>query len=250
MTTTLIGYFEDHSEARQTEQDLLRAGFGTGDVSIVSNAQGTTGQHASHEQGMWERMKAAFGFASQEDRTIYEEAARHGALLSVRVQDSEVDRASSIIERHHPVDLDQRIEEWRGAEGASGANLGETGPAAIPVVEEDVKIGKRDVQRGGIRVHTYVSERPIEETLNLREEHATVERRPADRPVAPGEEAFQERTIEVREMGEEAMVSKEARVVEEISVGTEAVERRETIHETERRTEVDVERDDDARSKR
>ena len=52
---------------------------------------------------------------------------------------------------------------------------------------------------------------------------------------------FQERTIEVEERGEEAVVSKEARVVEEVVVRKEAEQRTETISDTVRKTEVDVE---------
>jgi uncharacterized protein (TIGR02271 family) len=268
MTTTLVGYFDDYDEARQTEQDLINAGFRTDDVSIVFNSGGASEREGQPREGMWQRMKAAFGFASDEDRVTYEEAARHGgALLSVRVPDNELEDAATIIERHHPVDLDQRMEEWRGTGMSAGATTGSAGIAAssgesmgtdersggagtIPIAEEQVQIGKRAILRGGVRVHTYVSETPVEESVMLREEHAVVGRRPADRPIEAGEAPFQERTIEVQEMGEEPVVAKQARVVEEVEVGKEATERRETVHETVRRTEVDVERDDDLKSRR
>jgi uncharacterized protein (TIGR02271 family) len=113
----------------------------------------------------------------------------------------------------------------------------------VPVVEEDVKIGKRPVERGAVRVYRHVTERPIEEHLRLREERIRVERRPVDRPIStvPGE-AFKEETIEVREMAEEPVVEKRARVVEDVAIGKDVEARDTTVRDTVRRTDVDVQR--------
>jgi len=95
-----------------------------------------------------------------------------------------------------------------------------------------------------VRVVSKVTERPVEEQINLREERVNVERRPVDRPLTQGDlnNAFQERTIEARETAEEAVVSKNARVVEEVVVNKEAGERTETIRDSVRRTDVDVQK--------
>ena len=112
----------------------------------------------------------------------------------------------------------------------------------IKVVEERLRVGKREVAGGAVRVRSYVVERPVEEQVRLHEERVSVERRPVDRPVTGAEAtAFQERTIEARATSEEAVVGKEARVVEEIGIRKEATERTETIHDTVRSTKVDVE---------
>ncbi|MDP8929197.1 MAG: YsnF/AvaK domain-containing protein [Actinomycetota bacterium] len=58
-------------------------------------------------------------------------------------------------------------------------------------------------------------------------------------PVAASEDAFRERTIEVSETDEEAVVEKEARIVEEVVVSKDAVEHEETVRDTVRRTDVD-----------
>jgi uncharacterized protein (TIGR02271 family) len=115
------------------------------------------------------------------------------------------------------------------------------GKAAIPVVQENVSVGKRLVERGGVRVFSRVVETPVNETVALREEHVSVERRPVDQPVDPADAAvFKDRTIELRETAEEAVVQKSARVVEEVVVGKEVSQREQQIHDTVRRTEVDV----------
>ena len=82
----------------------------------------------------------------------------------------------------------------------------------IPVVEEELRVGKRDVHQGEVKVKSHVVETPFFEQVNLQQERVSVERRPVDRPLSGNERAFQDRTIEVEQRGEEAVVSKDARV--------------------------------------
>lgn len=113
---------------------------------------------------------------------------------------------------------------------------------SVPVVEEQLAVGKREVSRGRVRVRTYVTERPVEQDVTLREERVNVERRPVDRAAGTvPADAFRERTIEVAATGEEAVVSKEARVIEEVVVSKDQTSRTETVRDTVRKTEVEVE---------
>jgi hypothetical protein len=94
-----------------------------------------------------------------------------------------------------------------------------------------------------VRAYSHVTEHPVEEKVRLREEHAEVSRRKVDRPASEADlRAARDTSFEVRETSEEPVISKESRVVEEVSVGKEAKERTETVRDTERRTEVEVER--------
>ncbi len=116
-----------------------------------------------------------------------------------------------------------------------------TGKAAIPVVQEEVRVGKRQVERGGVRVFSRLVETPVNETVSLREEHVSVERRPVDQPLDPADvAALKDQTIELRETAEEAIVQKSARVVEEVVVGKEVSQRQQNIKDTVRHTEVEV----------
>ena len=128
------------------------------------------------------------------------------------------------------------------ATGSAGVTT-ETGTdETIKVVQEQLHVGKREVPRGAVRVRSYVVERPVEEQVRLHEERVQVERRPVDRPAGAADAgAFQDRTIEAHARAEEAVVGKEARVVEEIGVRKEATERVETVRDTVRHTEVEVE---------
>jgi uncharacterized protein (TIGR02271 family) len=131
--------------------------------------------------------------------------------------------------------------------GATGARTGMSDKEEhIPIVEEELHVGKREVNRGRVRVHSHVVERPVEEQVRLRHEHVDVERRPVDRPVTGSENLFQDRTIEVTERDEQAVVSKEARVVEEVVVRKDVTEEVQNVRDTVRRTEVEVDRDTDA----
>jgi uncharacterized protein (TIGR02271 family) len=130
-----------------------------------------------------------------------------------------------------------------GGAGMTGTEgrLTDRGEEVIPVAEERLRVGKRDVSHGRVRIRSYVVETPVEEQVTLREERVAVERRPVDRTLSDADQAFQERTIEAEERGEEAVVSKEARVTEEVVIRKEAEQRTETVSDTVRQTEVEVE---------
>ena len=46
------------------------------------------------------------------------------------------------------------------------------------MAEEELHVGKRDVNRGRVRIHSHVVEKPVEEQVTLRHETVDVERRP------------------------------------------------------------------------
>ncbi len=121
----------------------------------------------------------------------------------------------------------------------------------IPVIEEELQVGKETVQTGGARITGNIVERPVEESINLREEHVTVNRNQVDRPVSEADLAhLREREVELTENAEVPVVSKEARVVEEINISKEVSEREETIRDTVRSTQVDIEDVDSAKRDR
>jgi stress response protein YsnF len=120
-----------------------------------------------------------------------------------------------------------------------------TDTATLPVIEENLQVGKREVETGGARLTSRLVERPVEKSINLREEHVSIERTPVDRPVSSSDlNAFKEEEFELTEHAEVPVISKEARVVEEITLNKEVEEREETIRDTVRSTEVEAEKID------
>lgn len=115
----------------------------------------------------------------------------------------------------------------------------------IPLFEEELRIGKREVVRGGTRVHAFTAEVPVNQDVELREESVGIERRPANRRLSDEEVAggglLQERVVEFSAVRQEPVVSKQAYVHEELIVKKHVERRVEHISDTVRRTEVDME---------
>jgi uncharacterized protein (TIGR02271 family) len=258
---------------RIVDQSHTGSGAG-GSGESYSSGGGTGSAGAGDGQGFWSSLKSAF--LPEEDSHAYEEGMRRGGyLLCAEVDEDEADRAISLLDETNSVDMDGRQDEWRSqgwagftggtSSSAAGGMLGsgtrggtdmstrETGRTVeeerIPLVEEQLRVGKREVARGGARVRSYIQETPVHEQVNLREEHVSVERRAVDQTLERGaldrdSDMLRDRTIEMTETAEEAVVDKEARVREEVVVRKTAEEHVETIDDTVRRTEVDVESGD------
>jgi uncharacterized protein (TIGR02271 family) len=134
-----------------------------------------------------------------------------------------------------------RIERER-MERERHTSMDREGEKHLPIVEEEMRVGKREVRQGGVRVHTRMEEHPVEEDVTLRRERVEVERRPADRPASQADlDAFKEGSFDVTETSEEAVVDKQARVTGEVVVRKDVDEHTETVRDTVRRTDVDTE---------
>lgn len=244
---TIVGLFEDRMQAQRARLALEAASIPATDIVLNDEDPQDT---AASRQGLWESLKETFGFG--DDRSYYEEGLRRGhALLSVRVDDARVGQVEDMLSEHGALNIDERAQQWRDSgwkgpaprtEGAAtGASVGET--ETMPVVEEELRVGKRGVRGGRVRVYREVTEAPAQETIRLRDEAVHVERRPADRPATGEPGLFQNETIEMMESREEPVVTKQARVVEEVDVRKDVRERDETIRDTVRRSDVRVERE-------
>lgn len=261
----IVSVFDTQEAAQSACDSLMDLGLDRADVSIVD--QSTSEQSVrsqTHQGSFWAHVKQMF--MPHADRVTYEESLRRGGyLLTANVDDERADEAIARLESAGAIDLDERETQWRSAgwnggavEQSSAAELKrsassedrEAGGETIPVVEERLLVGKREVNRGGVRVRSYLVEEPVQEQVRLREERVDIERVPVDEPlrsVAPGspDDLMQERTVEVTETAEEPVVSKDARIKEEVRVRKSANERVETVDDTIRKTEVEV---DDTRS--
>ncbi len=194
----------------------------------------------------------------------YSEAFRRGAYgVTVRTSsDDETDRAAELLNSAGAVDIDERAQQWRnegwtggGSAAATGTDTGARadlssaatdtvagGTQKLQEVEERLVVGKRAVAKGGVRVFSRVVEVPVEESVRLREETANIQRRTVDRAATDADMAsLKDVSIEVRESSEEAVVGKTARVVGEVEVGKVVTERDETVRDTVRKTQVDIE---------
>ncbi len=187
---------------------------------------------------------ADLGVPEQDAHAYAEGVRRGGVLVAVRTTDDRSRQAADVLNRHDPVDVRREAGNWR-QEGWN--RFDETArplredELTLPIVQEELRVGKRAEERG-VRVRTDVTEEPVEERVRLRDEHVDVERRRVDRPATEDDmAAFREGSFEVRETHEEPVVQKQARVVEEIHVRKDVDEREETVRDTVRRTDVHTE---------
>jgi uncharacterized protein (TIGR02271 family) len=271
----IVAVFESQPAAENARSGLLDLGLQPNDISIVDQRSSQhTVQTPAARGTFWAHVKEMF--MPEEDRSTLEEGIRRGGYLVVAtVDDARADEAISRLESAGAVDLDEQEGQWRAAgwtgaapapdrsgqsdvaapAASANATIPEPARAAadreaeqerIPVIEERLRVGKREVNRGTVRVRSYIVEEPVHEDVRLREERVDIERRPVNEPVrpvakgAPGD-LLQERTIEITETGEQAVIGKEARVTEEVVVSKKAGERVERVDDTLRHTRVEVE---------
>ena len=287
---TIVAVYDTAAHAELAVSDLLAANVPQSSISRHA-AEGmyspeatsvTTRRTEEQGGGFWSNL---FG-GSSDDHAVYDNALQSGGnVVTVSdVPEHDFEAVMTILEKHNPVDIDERAASYVGsaasvstpslstmtagmAPGAVGmtevgmagsdlvgSDIRPTQPTStagltttaeqggtIQLAEEQLAVGKRLVNRGGTRVRRYVVETPVQESVTLHEEKVTLERRPVTdgRPVTDAD--FTDRTIELTETAEEAVVSKTARVVEEVSLGKTATDRTETIRDTIRKEEVEIE---------
>lgn len=275
MSQVLVGTFDSFEAAQQAAVRLEQEGIPRSDVEVQGNDYATATANPANlgdtpesqtlsghavvndgdGAGVVSRIEHFFsnlfgGDDHPAEVAHYREAVRRGgALLSVTVADeAQVATVRSALREAGAVDIDERVAHWTNS-GYSGYDA--SAPAysadeaaadrqAFSVVRESLEVGKREVETGGVRVYSRVTETPVSESVTLREQHATIERRPVDRPATAAD--LKDGSVEIRETAERPVVSKTAHVVEEVVVGREATERTDTVNETLRGTEVEVER--------
>jgi stress response protein YsnF len=110
----------------------------------------------------------------------------------------------------------------------------------LRLAEEEIAVGKRVIPEGATRVHRFVVDKPVEAQVTLHEERAKLVRRPvSDGSVKDID--WTDKTVEVTETAEEAVVSKTVHVVEEVLIGKEGRDHVETVRDKVRHQEIEVE---------
>ena len=161
-------------------------------------------------------------------------------------RDNEISERRTLRDDRSEVSLGERDINYRTARvDESGVRAGQESfspeDRVIPVTEEQLVVGKRAVQSGRVRIYGRVTEKPVEQSVQLHSERVTIDRRAVDRPVGPGDKS-DDMVIEITETKEEPVIGKQERVVEEIVIGKTTEEHTETVRDTLRRKDVELER--------
>jgi uncharacterized protein (TIGR02271 family) len=252
---TIVAVYDSAEHAALAVRDLEAAGVPTG--AITQHAKGgfatgaVTTTTSAHEEGFWASLFGS-GPEYEHETSVYDRSLEAGStVVTVRATAQQLTQILDILERHNPVDIDERAATYLGSQttttGATDTSMA-TGTVAasaaeggtIQLSEETLAVGKRAINRGTTRVRRFVVETPIEQQVSLRDETVSIERRPVTdaRPVADAD--FTDKVIEMTESHEEAVVSKTARVKEEVVVRKDASERTETVRDTVRREDVEI----------
>lgn len=250
----ITALFDSRTDADAAARRIADLGIGQDDINIVEGAADEATQPDT-DKGFMEKLGEFFSGGS-DDRATYSEGLRRGGyMLVVTTTGADRDRVIDILDDEGTVDLDAREAEWRtegwtgpddsAATGGHGEGGAQHVDGTIEVAEENLRVGKRELDHGRVRVRSYVVEEPVEEDVALRDEHVSVTRTPVDREIS-SDAAFQDQTLTAEEHSEEAVVAKEARVTEEIHLDKETETHTETVHDTVRHTEVET---DDERKK-
>ena len=253
MTHTVVGLFNNRGEAQEAMNELVQHGFIKENIDLsnrsfadTGNAEGNDPSAAANDgvgSSISNFFNSLFGDDESTARNYTNAASDAEAILTIQVDSEERARqAQEILDRHDAMDIDERgysgsynEENFKGTKNS--------GKQTIPVVEEKLNVSKQQVERGGARIRSRIVERPVEEHVRLREEHVVVNRRPVDREVTDADiQNFQPGEMEITERAEVPIVGKQARVVEEVEVGKTVSERDETVSDTVRSTDVDIEK--------
>lgn len=259
---TIVAMYDTPAHAEAAIRDLKAADVPPNAISSHAEGgmAGSTTAAPAREPGFWANL---FGGETTDSATYDRSVASGATVVTVKVPEQHKSRVVEILERHDPIDFDDRAASYGTTQttttsmAAAPATLGvaaaplpkatampvatAAGDDTIKVMEERLVVGKRAVNSGGARVRSYVVETPVEEQVSLHSETVHIERRPVTDGRLVTDADFGERSVEMRASSEEAVVGKEARVVEEISLRKEASDRVETVHDTVRSTKVDVE---------
>ncbi len=249
---TIVAVYDTHAHAELAVADLKQAGVPESAISVHANSNAvtdTTTAVAPREEGFWASL---FGGSPDHDTAVYERSVDAGSsVVTVKVPDAHVSAVVDILESHKPIDIDERATGYglsqtvttapiAGAATTATAGVSHGHDESLSLSKETLAVGKRVVNRGGTRIRRYVVETPVQENLSLHSERVVLDRRPVTdaRPVT--DSAFTDKSIEMTEMAEEAVISKTAHVYEEVGLRKEVADRVETVRDTVRKEEVEV----------
>jgi uncharacterized protein (TIGR02271 family) len=254
---TIVAAFDTPAHAQAAVEALKAGGFHADDISAFDK-----NRVGLRQPGLWQRMFGN-GLAQHEADVYSQSLERGGMVVSLRVPDSEVAHATGILDLHRPIDVHDRAVTTGIAPAAKveaavasvvaapmaavqtvavSPKLAEVHDEVLRLAEEQLQVGKRMVETGKTRVRRFVTEREVSADVTLHEEHADIIRRAVTDPKYIGAIDWADSMIEVVETAEQALVSKTARVVEEVSLKKIGSDHVETVHDKIRRQQVEIER--------
>ncbi len=235
MYEKVVAVYDTEAAANASVEGLKSAGYRAGDISIIRN-EGEAEEAGLQEPRVWQRL---FGSdIGYDEAAAFAHALEEGYIVvSVRVPGSEALRVVRLLDTQNPLEV-LGISRPHGTATETARAVQET----LRLAEEQLDVGKRLVESGLARVRRYIVEKPVEARITLHEEHAEVIRRAISNRAYLREIDWSDKTIEVPETAEEAVVDKTVRLTEEVVIRRQSRDRVQTVHDTVRRQQVEIER--------
>ncbi|HWB04060.1 MAG TPA: DUF2382 domain-containing protein [Verrucomicrobiales bacterium] len=115
-------------------------------------------------------------------------------------------------------------------------------PVEVPLARETIQVGKREEKLGEVRLRKVVRTEVVNQPVELRREEVVVER-VSGGGKTPGSEAFVEQVVSIPVSEEKAVVQKTVQSAGAVKATKKATSRSETVSDTVRKEEVEVERE-------
>lgn len=253
----IVTLFDTAQHAEVARHNLESAGFSPSEISSITSKTLALAGDRLREPGLWQRL---FGRDIKPyEATVYGRAVESGGVvLTVRVPETDVSKATSILNAHDAVDVQKRAvtegllpaavatpktvqAPTRPATMAAGSTT-LSGEEVLSLAEEQLNVGKRMVREGTTRIRRFITEMPVEAQVTLHEEHTAILRRAITDPNFVRDIDWTDKTIEVTETAEEPVVTKSAHIAEEVVIRKEGTDTVRTLRDKVRRQQVEVER--------
>jgi hypothetical protein len=167
---------------RNDNSDTFDSGNVSGDTSGMSPRDNRNDNDDSFGDKVGKFFRNLFGGDDDEADRYSHVASKSGNIVTVHAHsEDEAERAADILDEYGAVDVDERATQYgySGNKRDSSSNIANTDlgdTESLNVIKEDIQVGKREVETGGVRLRSRIVERPVEETVRLREERVNVER--------------------------------------------------------------------------
>jgi stress response protein YsnF len=227
---TVYGVFQDEGAGKAAMQSIRHERFKNLGVQLVTKSD------RNQLDSLKKNLKAG-------EFDYYAGRVKDGAsLLVVEAENDQLGQVSDFMRKHGMKDIEPGAREEHMSGMVPRVHDLKEGEYILHVVQENLEVGKREVERGRVRLRSKLIEDPVEKEIGLRAETIRVNRRGADRPVTEADrELFKELLIEVIEHGEEPVVTKSAKIVGEVVVTKEIADKVHTVRDKVRRVDVEVE---------
>jgi stress response protein YsnF len=171
---------------------LLANGFADGNVDIkTASYESEAGQTSVNDrlEDFGNRIGNFFKdlFDGDEEETRrYSEAEKRGTIATVHATSaSEAETAAAILDEYGAVDVNESAAGYTPGQvysepSANTSVISDNTPTSIPVIQEELYVGKREVQTGDVRLRSRIIARPVQKSIRLRQEQVTVDRKSVD----------------------------------------------------------------------